>query len=296
MTGNDIPAAGFGDEFCLTLITSDPALAAEAEAAGVDRIGVDLERLDKAARQAQQDTRLSEHRLDDLPVVARALERADLFVRLNPLNPDTPLEMETALRCGAKVLMLPFFRTANEVERFVRLADGRAPVVILLETVPATLRVREVLAVPGIGEVMLGLNDLRLQFGVRSHFEVLASPVVDMLASEVRRAGLPLAVGGVARADDTCLPIAPDLVYAQFPRLGATGAWLARSFFRGAAPGWEFGRAVRAVRQRLSHWATASPAELERTREELAQRARRMASDCDETPAVTAVRGRAQLK
>jgi citrate lyase beta subunit len=279
LTGDGSPAARFGDEFRLTLITNDPALAAEAEAAGVDRVGVDLERLGKADRQAEQDTRLSEHRLDDLALVARSLVRADLFVRLNPLNPGTALEVETALGCGAKVLMLPFFRTANEVDSFVRLADGRAHIVILLETAPAALRIREVVAVPGIGEVMLGLNDLRLQFGVRSHFEVLASPLTDMLASEVRRAGLPMAVGGVARVDDSSLPIAPDLVYAQFPRLGATGAWLARSFFRGVPPGWQLGRAVRAVRDRLSHWARASPAELERAREDLAQQVRRMASE-----------------
>lgn len=276
MTGHGSPAARFGDEFRLTLITNNPVLAAEAEAAGVDRVGVDLERMGKAERQAEEDTRLSEHRLDDLPVIARSLARADLFVRLNPLNPGTPLEMETSLRFGAKVLMLPFFRTANEVDRFVRLADGRAHIVILLETAPAALRIREVLAVPGIGEVMLGLNDLRLQFGVRSHFEVLASPLTDMLAGEAHRVGVPLAVGGVARVDDLSLPIPPDLVYAQFPRLGATGAWLARSFFRGAPPGWEFGPAVRAVRQRLSHWAKASPAELECAREDLAQQARQI--------------------
>jgi hypothetical protein len=277
LTSDDSPAERFGDEFRLTLITNDPVLAAEADAAGVDRVGVDLERLGKAERQAEEDTRLSEHRLDDLAAVARSLARADLFVRLNPLNPGTSLEMETALQSGAKVLMLPFFRTANEVDRFVRLADGRAHIVILLETAPAVLRIREVLAVSGIGEVMLGLNDLRLQFGVRSHFEVLASPLIDMLAGEVRRVGLPLAVGGVARVDDPCLPISSDLVYAQFPRLGATGAWLARSFFRGVPARWEFRLAVREVRRRLSHWASASPAELERAREDLARQARQIA-------------------
>jgi hypothetical protein len=276
LTRDDGPAARFGDEFRLTLITNDPVLAAEADAAGVDRVGVDLERLGKAERQAQEDTRLSEHRLDDLAALARALAQADLFVRLNPFGPGTPLEIETALQYGAEVLMLPYFRTASEVDRFVRLADGRARTVILIETAPAVLRVREVLAVPGIDEVMLGLNDLRLQFGVRSHFEVLASPLADMLAGEVRRVGLPLAVGGVARADDAGLPVAPDLVYAQFPRLGATGAWLARSFFRDAPAGWQFAPAVKAVRRRLSHWAGASPEELERAREDLTRQAGRI--------------------
>ena len=67
----------FGDSFCLTLLTSDPALAAEADRAGVDRVGLDFERLDKAARQAGHDTRMSDHSLDDLARIARCLTRAD---------------------------------------------------------------------------------------------------------------------------------------------------------------------------------------------------------------------------
>ena len=277
MSGADREASGFGEKFCLTLITNDPVLAAQADAAGVDRVGVDLERLGKAERQAAENTRLSEHSLDDLAVMARTLASAVLFVRLNPLSPGTPREIEAALGRGARVVMLPFFRTADEVDKFARFVDGRAHIVILVETAPAVLRIREVVAVPGIGEVMVGLNDLRLQLGVRSHFEVLASPLVDMLAAEVRRAGLPLAVGGVARADDRSLPIPPDMVYAQFPRLGATGAWLSRSFFRGVPAEWEVGPAIREVRDRLSHWAAASPAELERARENLALQVRRAA-------------------
>jgi citrate lyase beta subunit len=270
------PAASFGDEFGLTLITDDPVLAGEADAAGVNRIGLDLERLGKAERQAGQSTRLSEHNWDDVATIAHSLLRADLFIRLNPINPDTPNEIEKALRCGARVLMLPFFHTAAEVDTFARLVDQRARIVILLETAPAAVRIREILAVPGVDEVMLGLNDLRLQLGVANIFEVLASPVLDALAGEVRRAGLPLAVGGVARADDSSLPVSPDLVYAQFPRLGATGAWLARSFFRAVPPDWKLGQAIATMRRRLDEWAHASPQALERARNDLADQARRM--------------------
>jgi hypothetical protein len=276
MTSVATPDPSFGDEFCLTLITDDPILAAEADAAGVNRIGLDFERLGKAERQAGQSTRLSEHSWDDLATIAHSLRRADLFVRLNPVNPDTPNEIEEALRCGARVLMLPFFHTAAEVDTFTRLVDKRARIVILLETASAAVRIREMLAVSGVDEVMLGLNDLRLQLGVANIFEVLASPLVDALAGEVRRAGLPLAVGGVARADDSSLPVSPDLVYAQFPRLGATGAWLGRSFFRDVPPEWGLGPAIATMRRRLDEWAHASPQALERARSDLADQARRM--------------------
>jgi hypothetical protein len=276
MTNVATPAAGFGDEFRLTLITDDPVLAAEADAAGVNRIGLDFERLGKAERQAGQNTRLSEHSWDDLATIAHSLVRADLFVRLNSVNPDTPNEIEKALRYGARALMLPFFHTAAEVDSFARLVDKRAHVIILLETASAAVRIREILAVPGIDEVMFGLNDLRLQLGVANIFEVLASPLLDALAGEVRRAGLPLAVGGVARVDDSSLPVSPDLVYAQFPRLGATGAWLGRSFFRDVPPEWKLGQAIATMRRRLDEWAHASPQALERARSDLADQARRM--------------------
>lgn len=266
--------ASFGDGFRLTLITNDPALAVKGDGSGVDRIGVDLEMLGKAERQAGQNTRLSGHTTEDLAVIAASVRRAELFVRVNPINADTPAEIEAVLHHGAQVLMLPYFRTAGEVETFVRLVDGRASVMILVETAPAVVRIREILAVPGVQEVMVGLNDLRLQLGVKSHFEVLVSPLMDSIASEVRKTKLPFSVGGVARVDDLSLPVAPDLILAQYARLSATGAWISRSFFEQVPPGWDFGKAVSSVRRRLSEWASASPEALDRARDELAERVR----------------------
>ena len=266
----------FGDAFRLTLLTDDPALAAKADRAGVERIGLDLERLGKSERQAGEDTRLSDHRITDLKLIGAAIRRAALFARLNPIHDSTRDEVETALAFGAKVLMLPYFRTVREVETFTMTVGGRAHVIILVETAAALTRIRDILAVPGIGEVMAGLNDLRLALGVRNHFEVLASPLIDVLAAETRRAGLAFSVGGVSRPNDT-LPMPPDLVLAQYPRLQATGAWISRSFVRGLPDGADFAAAVASIRQRLTEWAAASAPDLERAREELAARARTLA-------------------
>jgi len=272
-----MPLKSFGDEFCLTLITDDPVLAANADCGGVDRIGLDLERLGKADRQSDLDTRQSKHKVADLAAVARSLVRAKLFVRLNPINVNTADEVDAVIHAGADVLMLPFFRTADEIETFVRLVGGRAGVTLLVETASAVVRIREILVVPGVHEIMIGLNDLRLELGVQNHFEVLASPVLDMLASEVRNARLAFSVGGVARPDDISLPVPPDLVLAQYPRLGATGAWISRSFLRELPRDGNFRTAISAVRQRLTQWASASPAELQHARRQLADRAREIA-------------------
>jgi hypothetical protein len=265
--------ARFGDDFCLTLITNDAALAATADRAGVNRIGIDLEYLGKAARQPDPDARLSRHDWDDLSRISRCLHAADLFVRINPIHAGTGAEVETALELGAKVLMLPNFRSAGEAATFVRAVRGRARVSILVETAPAVVRIREILEVPGIDGVTIGLNDLHLQFGVANHFEVLASPLVDMLAAEVLRKGLPLAIGGVGRVGDTSMPVPTDLVHAQYPRLRATGAWLSRSFANTILSPDDFRPAVLDLRHRLNEWATAPEEELECARTELSRRA-----------------------
>jgi hypothetical protein len=263
----------FGDGFRLTLITDDPTLAAEADRSGIDRIGIDLERLGKAARQPGDDSRLFEHKLEDLPAVGRVLARAKLFVRINPLHADTPAEIESVLQRGAAVIMLPFFRTMEEVHRFVQLVGGRADTSILVETASAAVRIREIARVPGVDEVTFGLNDLRREFRVESHFEVLASPLLDALAREVREAGPKLSVGGVAHPTARALPVSPDLVLAQYPRLGATGAWIARSLLRQLTPARNLDAAISAIRARLSEWSVATPSALEDARCALAEQA-----------------------
>jgi hypothetical protein len=263
----------FGQEFCLTMITNDVGLAADADRAGVNRVGIDLEFLGKTERQRGSGARLSQHDWDDMSRIAPCLNHADLFVRINPGHSGTAAEIETALALGAEVLMLPSFRTTAEVATFVRIVRGRARVSILVEMAPAAVRIREILDVRGIDEVMLGLNDLHLQFGVANQFEVLASPLLDMLAGEVLRKGIPLAVGGVGRVGDTALPVPTDLVHAQYPRLRATGAWLARSFGNANLSSDQFDAAIVALRNRLNDWAASAEEDLERARVQLARHA-----------------------
>ncbi len=68
-----------------------------------------------------------------------------------------------------------------------------------METATALLRLRSILSVQGVDEVTFGFNDLRHEFQVRSHFEVLGSPLVDAAASEIVSHNLPLSMGGVSR-------------------------------------------------------------------------------------------------
>src|SRR4029077_17731612 len=117
-------------------------------------------------------------------------------------NAESADEVAAALAGGANVLMLPFFTTTAEVEGFVRLVDGRARIVLLLETAAALVRLHDILAVAGIDEVMVGLNDLHLSTGVGNPFELVASDLMALVSDQVRERGLAFGFGGVAGADN----------------------------------------------------------------------------------------------
>ena len=266
--------AGFGGAFRLTMITNDPVLAAHADAAGVDRVGIDLEVLGKQARQSVIGGRISGHSLADLQAMAPELKRARAFVRINPLNVGSQDEIEAVLSAGAQDVMLPYFHSPSQVEQFVRLIDGRARAVILIETQLALAHAREILAVSGVDEAMLGLNDLSVDLAMSSPFEVLVSGRAALAAEDVAQAGVVFSVGAVTRPDADGLPVDPDLVLAQYPRLGATGAWLSRAFMAQAPDAASVANGVLAIRAGLDRWAVDSPEVWERARVQLAESAR----------------------
>jgi 2-keto-3-deoxy-L-rhamnonate aldolase RhmA len=260
-----------GAGFQFTLMTDDPALAGAADEAGIDRVGLDLERLGKQERQgALPHLRISDHRVEQLPRLRSRLKSAQAFVRVNPLNPGSADEIERALDAGAEVLMLPYFRTAAEVETFVGLVRGRAFVSLLLETAAAADDVAAITRVDGVSEIIVGLNDLTLDLGFSNQFTLLVSPVLERVADEVRGAGLPFGFGGLADPANDALPVPPSLVYAQYPRLGATRAFVARRFTAaGLRPG-DLKRGIARCRAELGRWQARSREELEAARDDLA--------------------------
>jgi hypothetical protein len=255
--------------FILTALSRDPAVIRAADDAGVNRIGIDIERLGKHLRQDPgEGLRFSDHSLDDLAAVAANVRRAEIFARLNPLHSGTRDEVDRALSLGARVLMLPYFEDPRQAAAFLELVAGRARAILLIETAAAAARIREIVAVPGVSEIMVGLNDLHRSLGLTHPFEVLTSDTIVSISRHTRDAGLRFGLGGLGRACDDTLPIPSDLVYTQYPRLGATAAWLARSFYTGLAPH-EIPGAVRKLRDRLAWWSQQPPPVLEAQRDRL---------------------------
>jgi len=213
------------------MITNSPGLAHMAELNGVGRIFVDLEQLGKKARQGHLSTHISNHSTDDVALVKYALEKAELLVRLNPLNKHTHLEVEQAINNGADILMLPMFRASDEVEEFARMVDRRVKIIPLVETNGAVESIKNVVNIQGVSEIYIGLNDLHLDMQMKFIFEPLAIGLIDKIAAVIKSAGLPFGFGGIARAGEGIIP--GELVLGEHIRLGSSSVILSRTFCRG---------------------------------------------------------------
>lgn len=213
-------------------ITNSVELAGFAAKNGADRIFVDLEILGKVQRQGHLNTVISRHSLVDVIAVRPVVPSGGLMVRINPINENSYQEIEEVIAAGADILMLPMFRTAREVEVFVSAVAGRARTSLLVETVGAMEALHECVAVRGVEEVHIGLNDLHLELGCRFMFEPLAQGLVDRMAGILNDAAIPFGIGGLARVGEGLLPA--ELLLAEHARLGSTRAILSRTFHRQA--------------------------------------------------------------
>lgn len=218
----------------LMYITKRPEIARIAEEAGVDWIFVDMEFIGKDARQGGLDTVQNHHTVEDVKNVKAAVTKAKVLVRVNPIHevmvdyPSSEDEINATIEAGADIVMLPFFKTIAEVERFIRIVDGRAKTCLLVETPEAALLLDDILNVDGIDMIHLGLNDLHLALGMKFMFELLSDGTVDRLASKIKAKGIPFGFGGVATLTGGSIP--GSMVIKEHYRLGSSMVIVSRSF------------------------------------------------------------------
>ena len=218
----------------LMYITNKPEIARIAEAAGVDRIFVDMEYIGKEKRQHHMDTVQNHHSIEDVKRIRATVEKAELLVRVNPIHEKTEEysssqeEIDAVIDAGADVVMLPYFTTVEEVEQFVRMVGKRAKTLPLLESAKALELVDEILEIQGIDEIFVGLNDLSLDMGKKFMFELLPDGTVEELCFKFKQKGIPYGFGGIASLGKGMLP--SEYVIREHYRLGSTCAILSRSF------------------------------------------------------------------
>lgn len=212
----------------LLYITNKVEVAKIADSNGVDWLFIDLEIIGKEARQGKMDTVISRHTMQDVKRIKQVLTHSQLLVRVNPIYADSENEINKVVEGGADIIMLPFFKTKEEVTQFISYVNVRAKVCLLLETPEAVREIDSILEIPGIDYVYIGLNDLHLGYKMKFMFEPLTDGTVEMLCNKIKQKGISYGFGGIARVNTGVLPA--EYILAEHLRLGSSLVILSRTF------------------------------------------------------------------
>ena len=218
----------------LMYITNRPEIAQIAESAGVDRIFVDLEYIGKTLRQGGMNTVQNHHTVENVKIIRESIELADLLVRVNPIHEASEEykaseeEIEEVIQAGADIVMLPYFKTVEEVSIFIQSVNGRARTMLLFETPESIENIDQILEINGIDEVFIGLNDLSLGYKKKFMFELLADGTVERISLKFKKKELPFGFGGIASLGKGMLP--SEYIIREHYKYGSTCVILSRSF------------------------------------------------------------------
>lgn len=218
----------------LMYITNNPNIAQVIEEAGIDWIFVDMEFIGKDERQGGLDTVQNHHTIQDVRNIKQAVRKAKVLVRVNPIHDTTndyissKEEIDATIEAGADIIMLPFFHTIEEVTDFINYVEGRAKTCLLLETPEAAVLIDEILKIPGIDMIHIGLNDLHLAMGMKFMFQLLTDGIVEQLTNKIKSKGVPFGFGGISRVNSGMLP--GSYILKEHYRLGSSMVIVSRSF------------------------------------------------------------------
>ena len=214
-------------------ITNEPDMAEYAWESGVHRIFVDMEWMGKYERQGFLDTHMALSTSDDVAAIRNRLPDAEIMTRINPVHPESFMEIDASIEAGTDLIMLPMFNTAEEVEKVIRIIDGRVRLCLLLETPQALTRIDDILEYSaGIDEIHLGLNDLHLGMGLDFMFELLSGGIVEYAARKIQQHDIRFGFGGVARVGRKDA-VPARLILGEHIRLHSEMVILSRAFRMG---------------------------------------------------------------
>lgn len=252
------------------MIVNDADIARFVTANGVDRLFVDLEYMGKDVRQKGLDTWKSRQTPQDVSRLRAAAPDAHLLVRVNPPHDGSAAEVEDVVARGADSVMLPMFRGADDLARFMDQLDGRAEAVPLVETRSALDALPEIAARLPLTRLHIGLNDLHLDMGLTFMFQPIADGLLEDGCAALREAGIAFGIGGLARAREGI--VSPEYLLGEHVRLGSDAAILSRTFHRGSETlealqaEMDFAAEVAALRAIHADFLTAGATALERNR------------------------------
>lgn len=212
----------------LMFITNSIDIAKIAQDSGVDRIWIDMEWIGKDERQKGLNTVKSHHTIEDIKKLRPVIKKSELMVRINPIYEGSKKEIEDVINAGADLIMLPMFKTTQEVNFFLKCVNRRAKTMLLIETIEATHILDELIKIDEVDEFHIGLNDLSLAMKKPFMFDLIRDGVVDSIISILKKSGKPYGFGGIARIGKGM--VKSEYIIKEHYRLGSKLAILSRSF------------------------------------------------------------------
>ena len=218
----------------LMYITKHPEIARIAEEAGVDWIFVDMEFIGKDCRQGGLDTVQNHHTVEDVANIRAAVTKAKVLVRINPIHdtmddyPSSEEEIEAVIQAGADIVMLPYFKTTEEVHRFIGYVGGRAKTCLLVETPEAADLLDQIVEIDGIDMIHIGLNDMHLALKMKFMFQLLTDGSVDKWTRIIAQKGIMYGFGGLTSLNGGTVP--GRMILKEHYRLGSQMVIVSRAF------------------------------------------------------------------
>lgn len=262
-------------------LTNDTEVAKIAGLAGVDWIFVDMETLGKEDRQGHLDSVKSHHTVEDVRRLRTVVKPGGLLVRVDPIHDGSAQQIDQVIKAGADWIMLPMWKSLEDVSTFLNLVNNRCHTMLLLETKEAEECLSQVLRLPGIDRIHIGLNDLHLSYGKKFMFEMLADGTVERICKEIQKTKVPYGFGGIGRIGGGQLPA--DHILGEHIRLGSSAVILSRSFCDLRTVNISdakaiFSGGVHDLQERMKIWAAADEAALEANRQQLCREVEQIVS------------------
>lgn len=216
----------------LFYITNNIIEAEIVDALDIDWIFIDLETIGKKERQVGRNTVLSNHSIDDVHKIKSKINNTKILVRCNPIGDWSKSELREINARGEEIdmVMLPYFKTAEEVKTFTEYLDtSKIEPALLIETLDAIINLEDILRIYPFRYLHIGLNDIHIERGTVSMFE----PYIDGLMNEItlilNKYNKNFGIGGIGKIGANMHPT-PECVLNEHLRLKSNGVILSRSF------------------------------------------------------------------
>ena len=211
-------------------ITNDPKQAQNLSECGIQQIMVDTEIMGKVERQGHKDTIISDHSLNDIIALKDLSLDAEIICRINPFHRGTFNEIDTAIRNGTDVIMIPMINSMENYQSMVDRINDKAKVLPLIETPYSFFKLSEILDYSKLTQIHFGLNDLCISLGMKNLFEVLLSQTFQDKVSNVKISGLTKGIGGIGDPQIS-QKVSPLGLLNMYMKCGSNSVILSRSFF-----------------------------------------------------------------